>query len=146
MAVVGLILISIGLILGWLSDPNRLIRSAEIEFASGNIATAMEYYKKAGDLEKIQECAALLNQQQSAQLQQPMMAQQSGVISPEPVMSVSDSVVSGDVHYHINLPAAGVPVSSSEPEDSVFVKVFRVIFIIIVVLFAIVKISVEIMT
>jgi hypothetical protein len=140
---VGVIVLAIGWFVGWRGDSLRLIRAAEIEFASGNIEKAMKYYKKAGNLEKLRECAELLEQQQSHQI---TSSQQPEIYSQHEAISMSDSVVSGDVHYHLNPPQAAGAVHSDEPQVSPLMKIGRIIAIFITITAAVLKIGVEIMT
>lgn len=103
----------------------------------------MGLYKKIGDVEKIQECAELLEQQQPHQI---TSSQQSEIHSQHEVISMSDSVVSGDVHYHLNQPQAAGAVHSDEPQVSPLMKIGRGIAIFITITAAVLKIGVEIMT
>jgi len=125
------------------NDLGTIQTKAEIEFASGNIEKAMKYYKMAGDLEKLRECAELLERQQPHQI---TSSQQSEIYSQHEAISMSDSVVSGDVHYHLNQPQAEDAVHSDEPQVSPFMKIGRIIAIVITITAAVLKIGVEIMT
>ena len=125
------------------NDLGTIQTKAEIEFASGNIEKAMKYYKMAGDLEKLRECAELLGQQQPHQI---TSSQQSEISSQHEAISMSDSVVSGDVHYHLNQPQAADAVHSDEPQVSPLMKIGRGIAIFITLTAAVLKIGVEIMT
>ena len=125
------------------NDLGTIQTKAEIEFASGNIEKAMKYYKMAGDLEKLRECAELLERQQPHQI---TSSQQSEIYSQHEAISMSDSVVSGDVHYHLNQPQAADAVHSDEPQVSPLMKIGRGIAIFITLTAAVLKIGVEIMT
>ena len=94
----------------WKTDPirisdkaDRIAHKADIEFASGNITDALNLYKKIGDLEKVKECSELLASQQPIVQDTTPQIQDTHPISSNLVLpSVQDSVVSGDIHYHIN--------------------------------------------
>lgn len=137
---VGVIVLAIGWFVGWRGL--RLIRAAEIEFASGNIEKAMKYYKIVGDIEKLRECSELLEQQQPHQI---TSSQKSEIYSQQEVISMSDSVVSGDVHYHLNQPQAAGAVHSDEPQVSTLMKIGRGFAFFITLLAAVLKIGDEIM-
>jgi hypothetical protein len=139
---VGIIVLAIGWFVGWRGDSLRLIRAAEIEFASGNIEKAMKYYKIVGDIEKLRECTELLEQQQPHQI---TSSQQSEIYSQQEVISMSDSVVSGDVHYHLNQPQAAGAVHFDEPQVSPLMKIGRGFAFFITLLAAVLKIGDEIM-
>ena len=125
------------------NDLGIIQTKAEIEFASGNIKKAMKYYNKVGDIEKLSECTQLLEQQQPHQI---TSSQKSEIYSQQEVISMSDSVVSGDVHYHLNQPQAADAVHSDEPQVSPLMKIGRIIAIFITITAAVLKIGVEIMT
>jgi len=75
---------------------------AEVEFISGNIVKAMGLYKKIGDVEKIQECAKLIDDNgQSNSIKEKPVEISSTTIKTEPPM-IQDSVVSGDINYIIS--------------------------------------------
>jgi len=62
---ISVILLLIGYPMRVLTNPERIRRKAEIEFAARNYKGAMALYKKIGDLEKISECASQLEAPQS---------------------------------------------------------------------------------
>ena len=62
---ISVILLLIGYPMRVLTNPERIRRKAEIEFAAQNYKGAMALYKRIGDLEKISECASQLEAPQS---------------------------------------------------------------------------------
>ena len=104
------ILTLICLTIKWKSDPVRIEKSksiiankADIEFASGNIAGALKLYKKIGVLEKVKTCAEMLESHNSSAQETTPLAQNTQSLGSNLVLpSVQDSVVTGDIHYHIN--------------------------------------------
>ena len=60
--VIGVLFFIPGYYLNGVNNPTYLKGKADTEFASGNIVKAKKFYKKLGDLAKLEECSAILNE------------------------------------------------------------------------------------
>jgi len=85
---------------------DRTRSRAELELASGNTSQAMKYFRKIGDLEKVAECAELMQQNHTSEMTTvPVQQHVTSSIQPS-LPSIQDSVVSGNIQYNINQSSA----------------------------------------
>ena len=85
---------------------DRARSRAELELVSGNTSQAMKYFRKIGDLEKVAECAELMQQNHTSEMTEvPVQQHVTSSIQPS-LPSIQDSVVSGNIQYNINQSSA----------------------------------------
>lgn len=109
---------------------DRTRSRAELELASGNTSQAMKYFRKIGDLEKVAECAELMQQNHTSEMTEvPVQQHVTSSIQPS-LPSIQDSVVSGNIQYNINQSSA---IQTGNDNASAGERVQRILTIISIV-------------